>query len=397
MRQTIRHIPLLLLLAATVSACQSVKISPAPAITESDWPTDGRDAARARYAPEAPEPPLEMVWDYDASAAFGPGSPLIYGESVLVATRKGEIHVVGFETGDKRGFKSFGEALEGSPLIAGGTLFISSSWGRRTLMAYDLRRGSTRWKVGGVPFETALLDAGDMIIGVDVEAVVRAHSKSDGAEVWRTELGDGISVQASAVMDERGRLIAATDHGELVAVETGSGEPVWTTRLPGPVYNAPGVRGGLIVVPTTRGVLTAVDAANGRTVWTHDTGNASTRFTSPAIGEQVTLVGTSNAEVMAFDTADGSLLWSIELGEAVTAPPLISDGVAYVGTMGERLIALDPETGQMSWEKQLSGRVKSAMAARDGRLLILTDRRHVEAYARVDKSERMARAAGERP
>lgn len=393
---SLRHIVVLLLIGAGLSACQSVKINPAPALSDADWPTDGHDAARDRYAPGAPSPPLEMLWDYDASAAFGPGSPLIYGESILLATRKGEIHVVDFETGDRQGFKSFGEALEGSPLIAGGTLFVSSSWGRRPLAAYDLRRGSTRWKVGGVPFETALLEAGDTIIGVDVEAVVRAHSKADGSEVWRTELGERISVQASPVMDERGRLIVATDRGELVALDTRSGELQWSTRLQAPVYNAPAVRGGLVIVPTTRGVLAAVDVASGRVVWSHDTGNRNTRFTSPAIGEGITLVGTSNAEVMAFDTADGSLLWTLELDDAVIAPPLLSDGVAYVGTMGEYLIALDPQTGRMSWQKELSGRVKSAMAARDGLLLVLTDRRHIEAYARVDREERMARAAGGR-
>lgn len=395
MRLGLSHIVLPLTLLVGASACQSVRIDPAPALTEADWPTDGRDAARARFAPEAPEPPLEMIWEYDASAAFGPGSPLIYGESILLATRKGEVHLIDFDTGDKRGFKSFGEALEGSPLIADRTLFVSSSWGRRTLMAYDLRRGSMRWRIGGVPFETALLDGGDFILGVDVEAVVRAHSKKDGSEIWRTELGEGMSVQASPVMDERGRLIVATDRGELVVIDSASGELLWSSRLPAPVYNAPGVRGNLIVIPTTRGILTVVDASTGRTVWSHDTGNRDTRFTSPAIGDRVTLVGTSNAEVMAFDTADGTLLWRLEVDDAVVAPPLLSTDIAYVGTMGERLIALDPDTGRMSWEKGVSGRVKSAMAARDGRLLILTDRRHLEMYADVDHEERMAGAAGE--
>lgn len=385
-------LPLMLLLG--ISACQTVRIDPAPALTEADWPTDGQDAARNRFAPDAPEPPLEMLWEYDASAAFGPGSPLIYGESILLATRKGEIHLIDFETGDKRGFKSFGEALEGSPLIADRTLYVSSSWGRRTLMAYDLRRGSMRWRIGGVPFETALLDGGDFIVGVDVEAVVRAHSKADGSEIWRTELGDGVSVQASPVMDAQGRLIVATDSGEMVVIETESGDLLWSSRLPAPVYNAPGVLDGLVVIPTTRGVLTAVDASNGRTVWSHDTGNRSTRFTSPAIGQNVTLVGTSNAEVMAFDTNDGSLLWTLKLDDSVVAPPLLSTGVAYVGTMGQRLIALDPATGRMSWEMGVSGRVKSAMAARDGRLIVLTDRRRVEMYTDVKNENRMADAAG---
>jgi outer membrane protein assembly factor BamB len=198
-------------------------------------------------------------------------------------------------------------------------------------------------------------------------------------------------------VDGTGRLFAATDGGQLMAVDLSDGHLLWSARLAGPVYQAPAIRDDEIVIPTTRGVLEVVNAAHGEPVWTFDVANPETKFTSPAIGPDHIVVGTSDAEVIALDRASGKTLWRRMVDDAVVAPPLMSDDVIFVGTMGMQLLALDPETGEIVWQTDVSGRIKSAMAVHNGRLIVLTDRQQVEVYGPADSNQdRMADAGGGR-
>ena len=147
-----RHISRILLAAIVFAGCQSIRFDLPGRLTEEDWPTDGKTADRSRYVPESLSLPLEVSWEYSANAGFGPGSPLILDGVVLVGTRKGEIHAIELATGRKRGFKKMGEAIEGSPLIANGMLYVPSAWGKKVLVGFDLKRGVISWKVPGGPF-----------------------------------------------------------------------------------------------------------------------------------------------------------------------------------------------------------------------------------------------------
>ena len=64
-------------------------------------------------------------------------------------------------------------------------------------------------------------------------------------------------------------------------------------------------------------------------------------------------------------------------GLGLAATPLLTPNTVYVGTMGQSLLAIDRESGALLWEQRLRGRVKSALAARDGYLVVLSEPRFV--------------------
>ena len=155
------------------------------------------------------------------------------------------------------------------------------------------------------------------------------------------------------------------------------GELIWETNVGAPVYRTPAVSDGMVYVPTTRGRLIALDAGSGAERFLVDAGSREVRLTSPAVTEDVVVFATSDGLVTAADARTGSIRWTYENQEAISATPLISGNLVFFGDMVKRLRALDLETGDLIWETELEGRVKSAMAAAGGSLVVLAEPRHV--------------------
>jgi outer membrane protein assembly factor BamB len=69
----------------------------------------------------------------------------------------------------------------------------------------------------------------------------------------------------------------------------------------------------------------------------------------------------------------------------------VSGGVVYVGTADRRLVALDAATGAETWSTTLRGRVKSALTVADGRVVVLTEPRHVASFGATGVRDLAAR------
>lgn len=382
-----RHIARILLAAIVFAGCQSIRFDLPGRLTEEDWPTDGKTADRSRYVPESLSLPLEVSWEYSANAGFGPGSPLILDGVVLVGTRKGEIHAIELATGRKRGFKKMGEAIEGSPLIANGMLYVPSAWGKKVLVGFDLKRGVISWKVAGVPFETALVAHEDNVVGVDVEGTVRSFNGETGEEVWRLELGEKISAQASPLLITPNRLFVATDDGNGYLVDLNVPEIIWQTDLGAPVYASPAMSNGIIYISTTRGSLVAIEAVTGEQKWLMETLNPDVRMGAPAVDGERVYFGATDGRVRSLDINTGEIQWEVQLPDVITGAPLVTRETVFIGTMGRELMGLRTTTGDLVWEVKMKGRIKSAMAIAGEGLIVLSEPRYVTYFKHVEQSD----------
>ncbi len=356
--------------------CKALKLEQAAIQSEDDWLTEGDSGERRHATATAIVPPLEEVWEYNAGAGFGPGSPLILGDAVLVATRKGEMHAINFETGKRLGIEGFGDVLEGTPLIQGGTLLVPVRWGRRALLAYDLRRGQTRWRIKGEPIQTGLLAVDDGFIAVDAASWVRKYDVDTGAVIWEQNLGDKLTVHATPVLTQ-GHVVVADDRGRVVALHPQDGAVQWVRDLQKPVYASIAADEESLYIPTTRGQFFALDAARGEVVWQMTLPDTTVHFNTPAVDDGLVVVGASDGFLRAFDASSGDLLWTFEDDAALRSTPLLTPTMVYIGSMRRALFAIDRTTGALQWEHELRGRVKSAFAARDGHLVVLAEPRFV--------------------
>ena len=355
-----------------MTGCQTIQFERPHVLSERDWPTDGQTESRSRAVADSLMLPLEEVWKYGANAGFGAGSPLVLQDRVLVGNRKGEVHTIEIETGRTAGFKQMGESVEGSPLIHEGMMFVPVAWGKHVLVAFDLSKGTNRWRAKGVPFSTALVGHNNLVAGVDLEGTLRAYDLYDGSEVWKLSLSAYQSFQASPVRVSASSIVLADIKGMLYRVNLDTQQVEWTISLGAPVYQTPAVDGTDVIVATTRGRVVSVDATSGREQWVWQAPE-HIRMGAPAVGASAVVVGGTDGRVVKLEKRTGSVQWEVMFDDVVTAPPLIAGPNVFVATLGKELAGLNLHTGEISWRTELEGRVKSAMAVTGGGLLVLTE------------------------
>lgn len=368
---------LLLFSLLLLAACQTVKIDRPTAVSDADWLMAGDSPQHENWTTEAPPPPLEKLWEYNAGAAFGTGSAIMLEEGVLVATRKGEIHYIDLESGKKRGARGFGTAVDGMPALGGGMLFVPLEWDKYGIKSYDLRRARERWRIRGADVEAGLLYYEDLLFAADMRGRVRAYEPRTGEIIWERMVQEHTGFYARPVIDARGHLVVANDAGDVAALDPKTGDLIWTHQLPAPVYQTPTAGTNLLYLSTTRGLLTALDPTTGSVRWEYALADTNTYLASPAFTEDQLVVAGADGWVRALDPQTGHEQWAVDVRDAVTAPPLLTPDTIYLGTMGREVLALDRATGAVVWEYEVRGRIKSAMAARDGRLVVLSEPRTV--------------------
>ena len=372
-------ITLVATLAVLLAGCRGLRIEGPHQVSASDWPTEGDGSVRSHVAASI-APPLEERWVYNAGAGFGPLSPLIVGETVFVGTRKGEMHAIELATGQRVGYETFGESIEGTPVFNEGTLFIPSGWGRRALYAYDLRQGRQRWSLRGAPIEAGLAVAAEGLVSVDTKGSLRLHNLDDGSTRWSHSLGENVFVSATPVVVDD-RLIVGDVNGHLAAFDAASGALLWTRDVGAPIYHTPSAHHGFLIVPTTRGRIVAVDVTSGAVRWNIALPDTTVRFAAPATHDSMVYVGATDGVVRALDVETGNEVWTYGIDAAIASAPLIAGDVIYVGSLGKDLLALDRVSGAQVWSQTLKGRVKSAFAAKDGALIVLAEPRYVYMFS----------------
>lgn len=371
------------------SGCESLRLGQQLFVATNDTMTDGGSATRENTSEEAPAPPLSIRWERTTEGGYGPGSPLVAGGFVIVATRAGNVDVVELRDGNKVGSVSLGEAIEGSPVLVDGRLLIVPvAGGKDGLVAYNLTNGGKVWTLRDNLHAASLLYTGDLIVAAALDGTVRGIDPLSGQERWSEPFGQTNAYYAAPTQLASGMVLVSDDSGGLVVFDPADGAMQWRRELATPVMRAPASQGGRLFVPTTLGRLEALEEENGASIWTHR-GPPTARFTTPAVDERFLIVGATDGIVRCLNPATGEEIWRYEFDGNVSGAPLLADDIVYVGTMDERIAALDATTGELLWEDELPGRAKSAFAARNGILIVLAEPKFVIAYeaARVALSD----------
>jgi polyvinyl alcohol dehydrogenase (cytochrome) len=178
--------------------------------------------------------------------------------------------------------------------------------------------------------------------------------------------------------------------GLVHAVKAGSGQPLWTSPLPGgAVVGSPAIDGALLLVGIGK-TLYALDRRSGGIVWKAVT-NAnpySQINASPVVAGDLVFQGTAQFEevvgkapfsfrgsIGAFNVSTGKLVWNFYTtpndvtsgaGEGIWSTPGVDTrlGLLYVGTgqnldspsgpLADSLLAIHYKTGKLAWSRQFN-------------------------------------------
>ncbi len=213
-------------------------------------------------------------WSHDTLAAIWV-SPLIVDDKVYVANEDGDMLVFQLGADPKHAEPiatvSHGEPIYASPVYADGTLYVAN---RNSLFAVDAAE-ARRWheRAGNWPQWR-----GPQRDNRSRDTGLLSTWPAEGPPLaWRADgLGDGIASLALA----DGRIFTTTTYGEseyAVALDEGTGERIWSTRIGSAVQENPLMRwlsqrtptvdGNRVYVFSNSGWLVCLEATDGSELW----------------------------------------------------------------------------------------------------------------------------------
>ena len=205
------------------------------------------------------------------------------------------------------------------------------------------------------------------VFTIDAGVTVSATATS-GQTLWTADLtadfdaGGGQSGGGLAVDGDR--LFATTGYGEVVALDTASGQVLWRQRVDAPVSGAPATDGAAVYVSGRDGSAWAINAADGKVLW-QVVGSPGTSgyvgTAAPTISDRAVIFPTSAGDLMAvLKIGAGTKIWQASLagkrlGRAyaftadITGDAVIDGKTLYAGTGAGRTVAMSASSGERVW------------------------------------------------
>lgn len=276
------------------------------------------DAAVSRFSETGSQP---------GSGGSLEGPPVV-DESVAYVAGDVRIEARDIATGERVWAVDPGDSVGTSPVLACGTIFVSTV--NETLALTTDGEIVWRTEVGsqsGVSASPVAVDQTLYVVGSGITAL----NAETGEKRWHEAIEH--SAQGVAVADRVYVSAASNGTGEVAAV-TQNGAGWWRTTRPGEVYAAPVVAENRVFAVSKAGTLTALATADGRVEWQAGVEQGVT--VPPAVAAGIVVVSAGNGTaVRAFDVGTGEPVWSFETGVSQSAPVVV----------GERVLASGANTG----------------------------------------------------
>lgn len=304
------------------------------------------------------------------------------------------------------------DAVEGTPAIANGVVFIGSF--DEHLYALDLATGQEKWryKAGALKAPAAVRD-GTVCIG-NLDGMLHCVDAAKGTKIWtfetpgQAEITSGVSfmdgkvlfgcadeslyclsekgeklwtfrvqggpVMATPAIAENRTFVAGCD-STLHILDATQGKELASVDLGGQIGATAAVVGDNLYVGTMTSTVLGVDWKQAKVLWTFEPEKTKQPFySSPAVTEKLLVLGCRDKRVRALDRATGNELWSFVTGSQVDCSPVIVGERVYVGSKDKNLYVLDLAKGTQLAKVELDGAILGSPAVADGKLVIGTEK-----------------------
>lgn len=270
--------------------------------------------------------------------------PLVTEEFVYVGDLANNFHKIDIETGQAQwtfsGAKGFyiGQAAE-----EGGTVYAPSNDGSLYAINAD---GELLWsfETGHYLWSQPQLTEDGIYFG-SMDHFVYGLSKN-GDQLWSMEMGG--AVIGSPVLSEDGTVLYVGSVGnEMVAMDTSSGDLLWTLETEDSVWGRGILADGRLYFADSGGTLYALNPADGMPLW-------QTEFSGSVVGGLTAItdgfvLATEEGLVKAFNF-DGSPKWESSLAGEIFQAPAVNDDFILAGTVnGENLVYAFNLSGVQLW------------------------------------------------
>ncbi len=198
--------------------------------------------------------------------------------------------------------------------------------------------------------------------------------------VWsvreNSDIGTGFSLRGNVG-------VYANTAGEIIAINTRTGEKKWTFRSGGKIYSTPAINGGKVICASTDQNIYCLDIKSGQLIWKFPTHKPI--VASPAIENNSVFIGSSEGIFRCIDLMSGKLVWKFDSVKNFTeCRPLILSKIVCFGSWGNTFYALNKSDGKLLWKREkYSNRMLSPAAvwpvASNGKIFLVAPDRHMTA------------------
>ena len=287
------------------------------------------------------------IWRRGDNSLRWAGGPAAQGDLVVVGGLDGQVYALSTQDGAERWHAQLTSEVIAAPAIGDGVVVVRTNDGH--LVGLAVSDGSRKWIFDQpVPAlslrgnSAPLIANGIVYDGFDNGKVV-AVRLDDGNEQWaqalstgegRTEVERLADVDGNIVSDG-GTLYAAGYRGQVAALASDSGRPLWQRDLSS--YVGAAVSGNSVVVVDADGNVWAFDRETGVNLWKQD--QLKYRLLSaPAIQGKYVAVGDSEGYVHWLTLTDGKFAARERLSrKAIEGAPLVVGDLLYVEDVKGRI------------------------------------------------------------
>jgi outer membrane protein assembly factor BamB len=203
------------------------------------------------------------------------GTPAVSEGMVVAGSWDGRVYAFDLSTGQERwvnrtagdtmNLKGFGydrRAIQGSPAIAGGRVFIGSRDGG--FYGIDFRTGERQWRAthrGSWVVGSATAEPGRVTVGSSDGHFVHAVDPATGKDIWRLETGMNVLASPLRVADLTiiGLYHTEGAGGGVWALDAATGAVRWKLDLDAAVMSSPVAADGELYIGTEDGSVVAIE------------------------------------------------------------------------------------------------------------------------------------------
>ena len=269
-----------------------------------------------------------------------------------------------------------------------GVVFATSGFG--FVAALNAETGEELWRTDVIdPVRTAPVAVDGRVFAITNSNRLVAISSEDGALLWEHQaLAEPARILAATTVAVAGDLVVAPfSSGEMIAFRAANGRAVWedtvtrTTRMTAlsslnDIAARPLIDRGRVIAVSHAGRMVAVDIRSGQRVWENNVGGVHTPWVA---GEYIFSI-TPEAELVCTSRRDGAIIWVTELPQyknekkkknriSWAGPILVSGNLILISTHG-RALTVSPNSGDILGERKFEPSFVTPVLAQETLLIL---------------------------